>query len=161
MTTKTKVGLPSLLAAILILIISLIVPDSELQHKANQTAAVCRVIDGDTIELCGGERVRYIGIDTPERDECYFQEAKEANEKLVLNKKVKLTKDVSETDRYGRLLRYVYVGDLMVNRYLVRQGYAYASTYPPDVLYSQNLIKMQHQASLEKKGFWGEKCYPK
>ena len=71
------------------------------------------IVDGDTIDVeIGGAtyRVRYIGIDTPERGDCYFDEAKDKNAELVLGQYVRLVKDVSETDRYGRLLRYVYVG---------------------------------------------------
>lgn len=83
------------------------------------------------------QRVRYIEIDTPEipGDSC-SQEAKNGNTELVFNKLVCLEKDVSETDRYGRLLRYVYQASTFVNAALVRGGYAYASTYPPDVKYS-------------------------
>lgn len=115
---------------------------------------VVRVIDGDTIELSSGQRVRYIGIDTPERDECFYLEAKAVNEQLVLNKKVKLVKDVSETDKYGRLLRYVYVENIFVNQYLVKEGYAYAATYPPDVSYAEDFVKAQETARNQQKGFW-------
>lgn len=76
------------------------------------TVAVIKVIDGDTIVIEGGYRVRYIGIDTPEirpREEAYAIEAWQANRQMVEGKRVRLEKDVSETDRYDRLLRYVYV----------------------------------------------------
>ena len=98
--------------------------------------------DGDTIEVSiDGRtcRVRYIGIDTPETVhpgkgvEWMGPEATEANRRLVEAQAVLLEKDVSETDKYGRLLRHVWVGDLMVNAEPVRQGYAQVSTYPPDV----------------------------
>lgn len=89
------------------------------QEEAQIT--VRRVVDGDTIELSTGQRLRYIGIDTPETNGgCFSLEAKLANEQLVLNKPVRLEKDVSETDRYGRLLRYVWVGETFVNDQLVR-----------------------------------------
>jgi micrococcal nuclease len=109
------------------------------------TALVTRVIDGDTIivDIDGVEyRVRYIGIDTPETVapgqpiECYGKEASERNRDLVEGKTVSLEKDVSETDQFGRLLRYVWVGETMVNAALVADGYALASTYPPDVQHS-------------------------
>lgn len=80
---------------------------------------VVRVIDGDTIEIEGGDRVRYIGIDTPETVDprkpvqCYGQEASNKNKELVEGKTVELEKDVSETDKYGRLLRYVWLGDML------------------------------------------------
>jgi len=100
-----------------------------------QIGVVTRVIDGDTIDIDIGSkvhRVRYIGMNTPERDEPCFDEATEANIDLVAGKTVKLVKDVSETDRYGRLLRYVYVGDVFVNHALVAEGYAEAVLYRPD-----------------------------
>ncbi len=100
-----------------------------------EEARVLRVIDGDTIDVeINGERqrVRYIGMNTPERNEPCFDEATVANVELVQGKSVMLVKDVSDTDRYDRLLRYVYVGDTFVNEELVRQGYAEAVLYRPD-----------------------------
>lgn len=91
---------------------------------------VTRVIDGDTIELENGKRVRYLGINTPESVdprkpvECFGKEASFKNKELVLNKKVVLEKDISEIDKYGRLLRYVYVDNIFVNLELIKQGYA-------------------------------------
>src|SRR3989338_7374568 len=85
------------------------------QPHATSSARVKFVVDGDTIELENGQRVRYIGIDTPELHhplkpvQCFGKEAKDENEKLVLGKEIILKKDVSETDRYGRLLRYIFV----------------------------------------------------
>ena len=126
-------------------------------------AIVTRVIDGDTIEVnLGGSiyKVRYIGIDTPETVhptqpvECFGQEASDKNSELVAGKTVRLEKDVSETDKYGRLLRYVWVGDIFVNDYLVRQGYAYASTYPPDVKYADQLAQAQTEAIGNNRGLW-------
>ena len=79
-----------------------------------------------------GDRVRYIGINCPEAGDEYGATATEINTDLVLGKMVTLEKDVSDTDRYGRILAYVYVGDLFVNAYLVENGYAQVATYPPD-----------------------------
>jgi len=122
---------------------------------------VKRVIDGDTIELANGQTVRYIGIDTPERGECYYREATEANKNLILNRKVRLVQDVSSVDKYGRLLRYVYLNKRFVNYYLVRQGFATVSTYPPDVANQELFLEAERLARAEKKGFWGEEtCTP-
>jgi len=124
-------------------------------------ATVVRVVDGDTVELEGGHRVRYIGIDTPETKhpeepvEWMGPEAAAKNEELVGGKIVKLEKDVSETDKYGRLLRYVWVGDVMVNAELVRLGYAQVSTYPPDVKYADYFLKLQREAREAGRGLWG------
>lgn len=121
---------------------------------------VTRVIDGDTIEIEGGQKIRYIGIDTPETVHpsepvgCFGQEASTKNEELVGGKTVRLEKDVSETDKYGRLLRYVWVDDLLVNEYLVRQGYAQSSTYPPDVKYQDLFLEAQKEARENNRGLW-------
>lgn len=131
--------------------------------------AVSRVIDGDTIELSSGQKVRYIGIDTPESVspnspvECFAIEAGTRNKQLVEGKNVWLESDVSEIDRYGRLLRYVWIEDpsstrtsgwIMVNWELARGGYAYASTYPPDVKYQEELNQAQSEARNELLGLW-------
>lgn len=103
--------------------------------SGGETATVVRVIDGDTIDvnLNGTQyRVRYIGMNTPERDEACYADATAANAALVQGQTVRLVKDTSETDIYDRLLRYVYVGDVFVNARLVDQGYAEVVSYPPD-----------------------------
>jgi len=119
---------------------------------------VVKVIDGDTIVLETGETVRYIGIDTPEVSqgrECFALEAANKNKELVLGKNVRLEKDISEKDRYGRLLRYVYVGDIFVNKILVSEGYATAVTYPPDVKYSNLFEEAERKARESGLGLWG------
>jgi len=125
---------------------------------------VTRVVDGDTIQIDTGQKVRYIGMNTPETVDprrpvqCFGHEASAYNKNLVLNKKVKLVKDVSEKDKYGRLLRYVYLADgTFVNLKLVQDGYAYADTFPPDVAHADDFVKAQRQAREAKLGLW-EKC---
>lgn len=117
---------------------------------------VTRVIDGDTIELSTGEKVRYIGIDTPEKnqDECFNQEATAKNKELVENKLVTLESDIRDKDYFGRLLRYVYVDGMMVNLELVKQGYAVAISYPPDVKYQPQLQTAQTFAQTNQLGLW-------
>lgn len=124
---------------------------------------VDRVIDGDTIEVLIDNKkykVRYIGIDTSEPASfgkpagLFAEEASAKNSELVLGKTVRLEKDVSETDRYDRLLRYVYVGDLFINAELVRTGYAQVFTYPPDVKYQDLFLELQRQARESKLGLW-------
>jgi len=120
---------------------------------------VLRVIDGDTIELINGEKVRYIGIDSPERDsggECYYLEAKQKNENLVMGKTVRLVKDVSERDRYGRLLRYVYLDSIFINEFMVKEGFAQVSTYPPDVKFQTLFSGAENYARENNLGLWGE-----
>ena len=123
------------------------------------TARVTQVIDGDTITIEGGYRVRYIGIDTPEIHpelEAYGMEALEANRRLVEGKEVRLERDVSETDKYGRLLRYVYADDIFVNAELVRQGLAEAKAYPPDIEYQDYLEELEAEARQAGRGIWAK-----
>lgn len=130
-------------------------------------AKVIRVIDGDTIEIENKIKVRYIGMDTPELHDprrsvqCFAQEAYLKNKELVEGKTIRLEKDVSETDKYGRLLRYVFVennstgsGQLFVNNYLVKQGFGHMATYPPDIKYSELFRQSQQQAIANRIGLW-------
>lgn len=122
---------------------------------------VIRVVDGDTIEIEGGEKVRYIGIDTPETVDprktvqCFGVEASKKNKELVEGKMVRLEKDVTDRDKYNRLLRYIYVGDTFINLELVRQGFAYSYSYPPDIKYQDQFVKAQQEAREAKRGLWG------
>ncbi|MCL4860865.1 MAG: thermonuclease family protein [Caldilineaceae bacterium] len=125
---------------------------------AGQAAQVTNIVDGDTIDVrINGEtyRLRYILIDTPERGQPFAAEATEANRRLVAGKTIYLVKDVSETDRYGRLLRYVYLADgTFVNAELVRQGYAQIATFPPDVAKEAEIRAAQRQAVEAERGLW-------
>jgi micrococcal nuclease len=115
---------------------------------------VQRGIDGDTVVLAGGARVRYIGIDTPERGEPFFDVATEYNRRLVEGKRVQLLKDESDTDRFGRLLRYVLAGDILVNAELVREGLADAKRYEPDVKFADCFDALMQEARENQRGIW-------
>jgi micrococcal nuclease len=91
-----------------------------------ETATVARVVDGDTIELADGRRVRYIGMNTPERDQPYYKEATDINRQLVEGKTVQLEFDVETFDQYGRTLAYIWIEGIMANLEIVQQGYANA-----------------------------------
>ena len=131
-----------------------------------ETYEVSKVLDGDTIEvIIAGEnkRVRYIGIDTPEvypdeEKECLADEAATFNASLVKGQKVSLVKDVREVDDYGRLLRYVYVGDTFVNEKLLATGYAKAVVYSSDTLYKDLFKEQEIIAKTKKLGIWGTVC---
>lgn len=127
---------------------------------SGERARVVTVIDGDTIDVesQGQEfRVRYIGVDTPERDEPFYEEATEANRKMVDGEEIILVKDVSETDRYGRLLRYIYLPDgTFVNAELISQGYGRVVTFPPDVAQIELLTDLQQEARENQRGLWGQ-----
>lgn len=126
------------------------------ERTDNSISLVTKVIDGDTIVLESGEVVRYIGIDTPESaKECFASESKDKNSELVVEKSVRLEKDVSERDRYNRLLRYVFVDNVFVNDFLVREGYATAVSYPPDVKYQEQFRQAEREAFDANRGLWG------
>ena len=136
-----------------------------------ESALVTRVIDGDTVEVSlNGESqpVRYIGIDTPETKhpskpiECFGLEASQFNEELVAGRQVLLEKDVTDKDRYGRLLRYVWIEEVgLVNQVLVEKGYARVSTYPPDVKYEALLLAAESLAQADGIGRWSACSEPK
>lgn len=133
--------------------------------ERGEEAEVLRVVDGDTIiVLLDGQvqRVRYIGINAPESVkpdspvEYMGPESSKANQALVGARHIWLERDISPSDKYGRLLRYVWVGDIMVNGELVRQGYAQAVTYPPDVKYQAWLHQLESDARAAERGLWAE-----
>ncbi len=121
-----------------------------------EQSLVVKVTDGDTIELEGGARVRYLGIDTPELGEAYYSEASTRNRELVEGKVVELQRGKRDKDEYGRLLRYVYVDGVFVNAELVAQGYAMAYIFDPDERYSQVLVQLEQYAKMKKRGLWGQ-----
>lgn len=120
------------------------------------------VIDGDTFRIPGGEKVRLIGIDAPETPHSYkqrnFHYGKEADRylrKLIEGREVALEFDVEQRDRYGRLLAYAYLADtLFLNAHLVREGYARAATFPPNVKYSDLFRSLEQEARKERRGLW-------
>jgi micrococcal nuclease len=105
-------------------------------------------------------RVRFLGINTPESVkpdspvECFGREASAATHALLTGVQVRMVKDVEETDAYGRLLRYLYIGDEMVNARLVANGYAQVFTYPPNVRHADLFVQLQQQARDNNRGLW-------
>jgi micrococcal nuclease len=125
---------------------------------------VMRVVDGDTISvrLDGGriERVRYIGIDTPESVkpdtpvQCFAKKASHFNTALVDGRDVVLRTDAEQRDRYGRLLAYVYTSGRFVNRELVARGYARTLTIPPNVAHADEFARLARRAREAGLGLW-------
>ncbi len=115
---------------------------------------VVRVIDGDTVELADGSRVRYLCIDTPERGEPFYIEASERNRELVDGKGVWLEAGVEDIDRYGRLLRYVHVDGVFVNAELVSGGYARTLIFDEDETHAELLRQLETEAKAAKRGLW-------
>ncbi|GAB7386765.1 thermonuclease family protein [Bacillaceae bacterium] len=120
-----------------------------------------RVVDGDTFVIEGGERVRLIGVDTPESVkpnhpvEPYGKEAKAFTKRMLEGKRVRLEFDVAERDRYGRLLAYVYLEDgTFYNLLLVEEGYGKVLTVPPNVEHAEEFVEAERRARQEEKGLW-------
>jgi micrococcal nuclease len=126
-----------------------------------RVANVTRVIDGDTLKLSTGEEMRLIGVNTPETKhprkpvEAFGKEASALTTQLVEGKEVRLEFDVQRQDKYKRTLAYVYVGEMMLNAELVRQGYAQVSTFAPNVKYQELFLKLQREAREARRGLWG------
>lgn len=135
-------------------------PKTTIAFSSDVEARVEKVFDGDTILLTSGEVVRYQGIDTPEiahmpkKAECLGDAAKKRNEKLVLGKNIRLVKDETNYDYYGRLLRYIYVDGELINEKLVREGLAFVVIYPPDEKLSEKLKIAEGLARKESIGVW-------
>lgn len=146
--------------------------DKDINVDNFKEAYIKRVVDGDTIVAVidnNEYKVRFIGINTPEsttKIEEYGKEASNYTTSMLLGKTIYLEKDVSETDKYGRLLRYIWlkipdeinettIRENMFNANLVLNGYANAATYPPDVSYSTLFIKFEKEAREQNLGLWG------
>ena len=145
----------------------------ELEQAAEVPAAqatsswhvVERVIDGDTIDIDTGERVRFLGVDTPERDECYFAESTDFVRSWLEGKEVRLEQDVRDRDVHGRLLRYIFIAELpgggatsseqLVNQVLLERGYARSLPIGPDDRYRTNFYSAQQTAQAAAEGKWG------
>ena len=123
------------------------------------SGTVARVLDGDTIELESGEKIRYLMIDTPEVGnnlECYGEEAKQLNSELVAGKEVNLQYDVECTDRFDRLLAYVSVGDREINSLMVERGYACVLHISPNGDERKNEFdSLESLARQADRGLWG------
>lgn len=149
---------------------SIVSPQTDSQNNQSTSVdtqtdfvRVKRVVDGDTIELETGEKVRYVGVNTPESVkvnspvECFGKIASDKNKEMVEGKLVRLEKDVSDKDRYGRLLRFIYLEDgTFVNDILVREGYARVSTFPPDVKMATQFKTAEREARDAKRGLWAD-----
>lgn len=142
-----------------------------------EKVTVTKHVDGDTVYIKHQdgteEKLRFIGINTPETKhptkevEFFGKEASNYTEKELLGKTIYIEKDVSDKDKYGRLLRYVWlqeptkinekeIREKMFNAILLLNGYAQVSTFPPDVKYQDIFLKFQEEAKKSSKGLWGE-----
>ncbi|MBJ7457767.1 MAG: thermonuclease family protein [Thermoleophilaceae bacterium] len=137
---------------------------SSSESTGDRTATVIRVVDGDTILVRDSagreERVRYIGIDTPESVkpdspvECFGHEASDLNKSLVNGRRVRLVPDREPEDRYGRSLAFVYVGDTFVNAELIRRGYARTIEIEPNTSKAEYFAGLERVAIRTNRGLW-------
>lgn len=166
---------PSILAAIVLLLgTPACVPDDkpgdgdagQVEERCGPALGVVdRVIDGDTIVLTSGEKIRYLMVDTPEitqgKNECYGQEAADYNAEIVLGQEIELTYDVECTDAYGRLLAYVDAPDGEINSLLVARGYACVLEIPPNgEERASEFASMEDAAAGARMGLWGSCAKP-
>ena len=136
----------------------------ELKGRPFETAEVKRVVDGDTFETTDGGKVRLIGMNTPETVkpnspvERYGKEASNYSKKRLTGKTVYMFADAGDKDKYGRLLRYVFIrGETeMYNVSLLREGYANTMTVPPNVLFAKTFVEIEREARSKGKGLWGK-----
>jgi len=134
-----------------------------LQHSQDgYSSRVVYVYDGDTIKIASGEKVRYLGIDTPEMNyknppaEYFAKDAKAFNQRLVDGKIVRLEFDARERDKYQRLLAYVYVDNIFINKKMIEEGYAKILIIPPNEKYADEFLKLQRKARQEGRGIWAK-----
>ena len=131
------------------------------QNSSNgvkQEVVIAKVLDGDTIETNFGAQIRYIGINSPEKGEPFFQQAQKFNENLVLGKNVDLEFDIENLDRYGRTLAYIFVDEKLVNLEIIRNGLAVVQTIQPNVKYQDAIVTAQREARDKCLGIWLGLC---
>lgn len=171
---RTLQGLGTLVAVLLLtLVLPEILPDAQTAEAPRRPSGwqVTEVVDGDTIDVIGpdGEaRVRLIGINTPETVDprrpvqCFGKEASAYAKELLAGQEVRLEADPSQDDRdrYGRLLRFVFLADgRFANLLLVSEGYAYEYTYGRAYRYQKEFREAQRQAQEAGRGLWSpETC---
>lgn len=123
----------------------------------NKTYLVVKVVDGDTIHLSDGRRIRYIGLNTPEKktDECFWQEAMKLNKELVGDKQIRIETDSNEKDRFGRVLAYAYLKDgTFVNKVLIEKGMAKFHLDTVNLKHQEELMMAANEAHENNVGLW-------
>lgn len=133
-----------------ILVIAFVATNYMEQYKEQR---VTDIIDGDTIKI-GYNSIRLIGIDAPETNEPCYEESKEILEELVKHEEVRLEKDTKDKDDYGRLLRYVYVDNMLVNKEMVRLGLAKFNEMQPNTKYSEIILEAENNAKNAGRCLW-------
>ena len=128
--------------------------NSESDKELEEFSLVTRIVDGDTIKISNGKTIRLICVDTPEFGERGYNKATLYLESLILYKKVRLEKDISEVDLYNRTLRYVYLKDLFINKEIVEKGFARAYPIPPNTELCPEILEAEKVAKSAQLGLW-------
>jgi len=168
MSKSIKVAI--IIGIVIFALLNVTIKKEELKSSetVNEVADVISVIDGDTITVKVEndiKKVRFIGIDCPELDEPFGSEAKEYLVGMIEGKTIYLTKDISETDQYGRLLRYIWlerpnvgqrnaIESTMLNVRLIAEGYAKLMTVEPDNKYEEVFKEIENDAQSKRMGIW-------
>ncbi len=150
----------SCVLVLLLILLTYCGPAEPTRSATGEYARVAFAVDGDTVELTDGRRVRYIGVNTPETGQPYASNAKSLNEALVTGQEVWLETDAQASDVYGRLLAYVWVGDTFANLELVRQGYATAYVVPPNVRHADVFALAEQETREAELGIWAPADVP-
>lgn len=117
-----------------------------------------KILDGDTIETNSGEKIRYLGINTPEKGQPFANEATKFNQDLVLGKEIDLEFDIQTKDRYGRTLAYVYTNGIFVNLEIIKKGFAVSETIQPNIKYQDEIVNAQKESRDKCSGIWKGLC---
>lgn len=119
-----------------------------------EVVRVAAALDGDTILLEDGRKVRFVGINAPERGQPFHAQALALNRALTAGRAARLELDLERQDRYGRLLAYVHAGEEMVNARLVREGLAHVYLLPPNLRHAETFLRLQAEARARGAGIW-------
>lgn len=148
---RIRLRIPIAIVVILVAVATLV---SHFQQPYTESRIVTRIVDGDTIVVEGGDRVRLLDIDTPEKGQSCYTEAKDRLAELIDGKEVILEKGKEDKDVYGRLLRYIFINDTLINLQMVREGLANLYFYYKDTPYYSYFIEAEQAAKSENLCVW-------
>ncbi len=163
-TKKQKLISVIIMLTVIVLLVGFrLIEELGQEQSVNERFRVIRVIDGDTVELTGGDQVRLLAVDTPEEGEPFYEEAKQFLDSLLTGKIVDLEFAARRRDKYGRLLAYLLIDSLYINREIIRNGFGYVYLFKDNDLMSDRIatiIVAQKEAFNDKLGLWSIKRLP-
>jgi len=130
----------------------------KIVNSNRKRVLVSKILDGDTVETNLGEKIRYLGINTPEKGQPFANEATKLNQDLVLGKEIYLEFDIQTKDRYGRTLAYVYASGIFINLEMVKKGLGVSETIQPNIKYQDEIVNAQKEARDKCFGIWKGLC---